>query len=158
MKIKVFSKPIAAARPRFVSHRGGGGHAYNPQETIAGKWLLSARSQLPEKPLTGPLEMSCLFVFPRTKSHFRTGKYSGILKDSAPLFHIQKPDLSNCLKFVEDCLNKEAYGDDSQIVESHMAKRWTNPGEECFTEIFIDEMPAPLLSFRYGSEMEKGTT
>jgi len=133
MKITVPGKPIAKKRPRFV-RRGKGVITFNPQETEEGKWLLLAQGQIDEK-IIGPVKMICRFVFERPKSHFGTGKNSGVLKASAPQYHIQKPDVDNLQKFVKDCLNGVAYRDDSQIVSVVALKEW---GDEAVTEIEME--------------------
>uniref|UniRef100_A0A6M3LIP7 Putative endodeoxyribonuclease n=1 Tax=viral metagenome TaxID=1070528 RepID=A0A6M3LIP7_9ZZZZ len=141
MKIIIPGKPIAKARPRFV-RRGKHVITFNPQETEEGKWLLSARGQIP-KPIEGPIEMFCEFVFDRPKSHFGTEKNSDKLKPSAPYFHTNKIDVDNLLKFCNDCLNGEAYKDDCQIVELTGIKRWANEGESAKTIISMLALEEP---------------
>ena len=138
IKIVIPGKPIAKSRPRFV-RRGEYVITYNAQETEEGRWLLSARGQIPE-PIQGPVEMFCEFIFDRPKSHYGTGKNSNKLKPSAPAYHTQKPDTSNLIKWVEDCLNTEAYKDDSQIVELTGIKRWADIGEGAKTVISMIEL------------------
>ena len=41
----------------------------------------------------GGINVTLDFRFPRLKSHYRTGKYSNILRDDAPLYKITKPDI-----------------------------------------------------------------
>ena len=89
--------------------------------------------------------MAVIFYFPRPKSHFRTGKYSTHLKETAPDMHITKPDASNLLKFVEDALQQckkwdGFYKDDSQIVEVKAEKYYVSQGEQARTEVMIDEI------------------
>ena len=53
---------------------------------------------------------------PRPKSHYRTGKYSHLIKaKNARAFHGVKPDIDNLVKFYMDLMNKVFYVDDSQI-------------------------------------------
>ena len=50
------------------------------------------------------------FQFPWPKKWYRTGKYSGQLKDNAPIEHTIKPDIDNLLKFVMDAMKNNKYG------------------------------------------------
>src|SRR5688572_29257665 len=78
--------------------------------------------------LTGSIVLTCRFYFSRKKCHYRTGKNAHILRDSAPTFHIQKPDLSKITRAVEDALTGVVWRDDSQITGygSGYGKYWTD--------------------------------
>ena len=134
--IVIPGKPISKARPRFV-RRGKGVITFNPQTTEEGKWLLMAKGQIKET-MTGAIGMSCEFMFARPKSHFGTGRNADKLKSSAPVYHAQKPDIDNLVKFVNDCLNGVAYWDDSQIVMIHADKTWAYGFGEARTEIWLE--------------------
>ena len=134
MIIAIPGKPISKARPKFV-RRGKGVITFNPQVTEEGKWLLMAKGQVTET-MEGAVRMSCEFAFERPKSHFGTGRNAAQLKNSAPIYHTQKPDIDNLVKFVNDCLNEVAYRDDSQIVMIHADKIWDSPAR---TEIWLEQ-------------------
>lgn len=72
-----------------------------------------------------PLLLDVSFYFERPASHFGTGRNAGKLKPSAPPEPISRPDLSNLVKLVEDALNENAFKDDSRIVRTTAAKRFT---------------------------------
>lgn len=77
--------------------------------------------------ITGPVSLSCVFLFPRPKSHY-TAK--GTLKPSAPTFHSVKPDGSKCLRSTEDALvDAGLLQDDARIAISSHTKRYTVSGE-----------------------------
>jgi Holliday junction resolvase RusA-like endonuclease len=133
-RIVIHGKPIAKKRPMFV-RRGKFVQTINQQETEEGRWLWEATPQLPDEIMHGPVKMFCIFSFERPKSHYGTGRNSGKLKPSAPDHHIQKPDADNLLKWVKDCLNGQAYRDDSQITNVGAIKRWSNKG---MTEIWME--------------------
>ena len=57
-------------------------------------------------------------------AHFRTGKYAGVLKDSAPTVMVSTPDVDNVAKFYLDALNGKAFVDDRQIVRLEATKRY----------------------------------
>ena len=75
----------------------------------------------------------------RPKSHYRTGKYSHILKANARAFHSVKPDIDNLIKFYSDLLNKRFYVDDCQICALAAIKvySWENNPR---TEVTIQEI------------------
>jgi Holliday junction resolvase RusA-like endonuclease len=73
---------------------------------------------------TGPVELQVEFCFARPKSHYGTGKRSNILKPSAPLCHIQKPDRTKLLRCIEDAFKGVLWEDDSQVISGAVSKRW----------------------------------
>lgn len=79
------------------------------------------------KPLSGPLEMAVGFYFPRPKSHFRTGKHDGELKDSAPAYCATKPDLDKLVRAIGDAITGVVCRDDSQLVQVLAAKHYGLP-------------------------------
>ena len=84
--------------------------------------------------------MGVVFYFNRPKSHYRTGKYSYLLRDDAPTHHTKTPDVDNLAKFVADSFNTHFYKDDSQIVELKAEKYYISQGEQARTEVMIDEL------------------
>jgi Holliday junction resolvase RusA-like endonuclease len=76
---------------------------------------LNARQSSP--PLTGPLSVSAVFTMPRPKGHYRTGKLSHLIRDSAPCHPASMPDLSKLLRSTEDALTDAGiWADDSLVV------------------------------------------
>ena len=135
VKISIPGKPIAKARPRFA-RRGKFVSAYSPQATEEGLWILSAREQLKGKTILGALKMDVVFYIDRPKSHY--GK-SGV-KKSASVHPTGKPDLSNYVKFAEDCLNECFFWeDDSFIIEINAKKLYSaTPRTEIEITSFCD--------------------
>lgn len=110
--ITIPGEPVAQARSRSTRS----GHHYDPQKKLKDGIKLLIKSQVKGmEPLTGSLTLKCTFRMSRPKSHYGTGKNSGILKMSAPYYHTIKPDLDNQLKFVMDCLNGIVWKDDCQV-------------------------------------------
>lgn len=60
---------------------------------------------------SGPIMLECVFVMPRSPSHF-TGK--GALKKGAPM--VPQKDLDKLIRAVGDALSKVVYRDDVQII------------------------------------------
>lgn len=66
-------------------------------------------------PLAGAVAVTATFVFPRPKSHYRTGKLSHVLRDDAPFYKSSKPDVDKLQRALYDSLTGTILGDDSQI-------------------------------------------
>ena len=80
-----------------------------------------------------------IFYMPRPKSHYRTGKFSHILKDSAPSFHTKKPDVDNLSKAVLDAMTDAGIlSDDSIVVQHYIYKKYTE--RETGVKIEIEEL------------------
>ena len=113
MTIEIPGEPIAQPRAR-VSTRNGVSRAYVPashpvhayRQAIALTWR-SAVGRM----FLGPLRVTIELTFTRPKSAKRS-------------HHTVRPDLSNCVKAVEDSLNGIAWADDSQIVEEISRKAY----------------------------------
>ena len=82
-------------------------------------WMASVAHAVSEAisgfPLKGPVGLHMQFVMPRLKSHFRTGRFSAILRDDAPRYHITRPDRGKLQRAIEDALTGIAYLDDAQV-------------------------------------------
>lgn len=118
-------------------HRHRGKFTYDPSAKDKERFLFKSIKHRPEEPITTPLRIQMEFVFSRPKSHYRTGKYSTLLKEHIPTMHITRPDTDNLVKFVLDSLNKVFYKDDSQICEVIAVKRYIDAGEKPKTEVMI---------------------
>lgn len=81
------------------------------------------------------LEVS--FYSARPKSHYKTGKNAGLLREDAPVMNAHKPDVDNLLKFVMDAMNGVFYKDDGQIV-TIIVNKFYSPNPR--TEIGISEL------------------
>ena len=73
--------------------------------------------------LVGPVGAWAVFFMPRPKSHYRTGKYKNLIKDSKKhLENTSKPDLTKLWRPVEDALTGIVWKDDSQVCLSCLRK------------------------------------
>lgn len=72
----------------------------------------------------GPLGLIIWFQMPRPQGHFGTGRNAGILKESAPKKPQSKPDVSKCVRAIEDSLTGIVWKDDSQVVYILTGKRY----------------------------------
>ena len=87
--------------------------------------------------IDGPIHLSCTFYFPRPKSHYRTGKNAGRLKDTAPHYHANKPDLDKLIRAIGDSLSGVVFRDDSEVVAMRPIKYW---GEPARVEITVERL------------------
>ncbi len=117
IKITIPGIPVAKGRPR-VTKWG----TYTPEKTVNYENLVQF-SYLQQykglEPMQGYLKMEIYFLMPIVAS---TSKKRKQLMLERKILPDKKPDLSNMVKSIEDALNKIAYHDDSQIVESHLYK------------------------------------
>ena len=111
--------PIAKGRPRLGKHG-----TYTPTKTVNYENLvqLCYMDQADGVKLEGALQMVIDLFFPIPKSYSK--KRVEAIKEMEEL-HTKKPDASNCLKSIEDALNRFAYDDDSQIVGLTARKHYT---------------------------------
>lgn len=77
--------------------------------------------------LTGPLECAVLFVFPRPKSHYRTGRNAHELRATAPAWHTSKPDADKLQRAIGDALTGVLIRDDALICAWKVEKRYGEP-------------------------------
>ncbi len=86
----------------------------NPWAAMIG---LMARENGCTAPASGPISVGMQFSMPRPKSHFRTGKNSGMLRLDAPGFSDKTPDLDKLVRCVLDALTGIVYHDDRQVAK-----------------------------------------
>jgi len=98
-------------------HSKLGNHTYDPSSKDKSEFVSKMAKFLPKKPLEGPIKAELRFYEKRPKSHYRTGKFSNLLKKGVSNINTSKRDIDNFVKFVLDSLNKKMYHDDSQIFE-----------------------------------------
>ena len=118
----------------------------------AGQWKTDvkkfAKDAYPSgRPIRGAVKVRCIFHILRPKGHYRSGKNSHLLRDSAPKYPVTKPDSTKLFRGTEDSLKHIILADDSQVVKQYVAKRYSDtPGahiiiwlleedqEKCLTE------------------------
>jgi len=118
------------------------GHTYDPSAKDKQDFYYQVAKYKPIVPYCFEIRLQLFFWMPRPKHHYRTGKYSHLLKTNAPKYHSYKPDISNLVKFVEDALagKNGFFVDDSQIVELGAVKIYETPNISPCTEIIIREV------------------
>lgn len=115
---------IINGRPRFFKNDAAAGAEHD--------YLMLCAPHQPAGPICGPVKLAVEFTFPWRK---REPKWRLAL-GSAPM--TTKPDLSNAIKSLEDCLTKLGFWhDDGQVADLHVTKAW---GERVGILISIEEI------------------
>lgn len=74
-----------------------------------------------------PVEVDALFVFPRPKAHYRTGRNAHLLRDTAPAWCATKPDADKLARAIGDALTGVLLRDDNRIVNWRIRKVYGEP-------------------------------
>jgi Holliday junction resolvase RusA-like endonuclease len=121
--------PKPQPRPRACS-RHGKAFIYNAETDSMRDWKFAideVMARHTDKKLEGAFSVTLEFYMPRPKSHYRQGRFSHLLKDSAPIQHLVKGDVDNLTKTVLDQMTKSGYWvDDSQVIELKVSKHWND--------------------------------
>ena len=137
MTVVIPGKPVPQPRPK-VCRRGGFVSTFTPDNGIVAfkaDVALRVRAALAGKVHRGPVKIAVAFEFVRPPSHFSITKKNGkVLKATAPEWVVDG-DWDNFAKGACDAINGIAYGDDIQIVDAHVTKRY---GVETVTTITIE--------------------
>ena len=135
----ILGDPKAQKRHRTIT-KGRGGHqlpfarTYDPSAIDKRDILRVVQAGAPEKPLDEPLRVDIKLYYQRPKGHYGTGRNSGKLKSSAPLWHTKKPDRDNADKIILDALSGIFWRDDSLICAGEITKQYSDKPR---TEIYI---------------------
>jgi len=116
IKLVVLGEPKAQARHRHFT-KGTFSGTYDPSKNAKETFASILQREAPKEPISGPISLELVFYMSRPRNHYKTGKNSEMLKDSAPEYHSGRPDLDNLTKFVQDSLNKIYYRDDALICQ-----------------------------------------
>ena len=106
--------PTATAQMKKVRVVRGRPMFYEPSGVKAAKTLLMSALRLhrPKEPMTGALELTAVWKFPR-----------GRHKDGA--YRVTRPDTDNLQKMLKDCMTQTVFWkDDAQVVREVVEKRW----------------------------------
>ena len=118
--------PTATAQEKKVTVVNGKPVFYDPAPVKAARNLLTKSLFLhrPDKPLTGPLALNVLWLFPKGSSH-KHGEW-----------RVTKPDTDNLQKLLKDCMTKCGFWkDDAQVVRETVEKRWADEPVGIYIEI-----------------------
>jgi Holliday junction resolvase RusA-like endonuclease len=118
VKTIIYVEPTPKARPRFGITKTGKRYAYKEKRSAHAEALIRENVlKLGQRFDAGtPLKMEITFYRQRPKSLPKRVKYP-----------VQKPDLTNYLRLVEDSLEGYLYSSDSNIVEIKATKGFGEP-------------------------------
>lgn len=129
----VTGEPKAQPRPRAFARKFGDkwqARVYDAKTAEGWKSLVAdaAKRNRPASPFAGPVIVHLVFWMPRPKSHYRSGKHAGNLREDAPFFHTSKPDRDNLDKAVLDALTQLGFWkDDAQVCDGSLRKLYGEP-------------------------------
>lgn len=118
--------PTATAQEHSVKMVHGRPVFFDPPNVKDAKELLIGNlvRNKPEKPLTGPIELTALWLFPKGNSH-RHGEW-----------RTTKPDTDNLQKLLKDCMTLVGYWkDDAQVVSERVQKCWSDDPTGIYIEV-----------------------
>ncbi|WP_143314265.1 RusA family crossover junction endodeoxyribonuclease [Clostridium sp. HBUAS56017] len=126
--IKVEGKIKGKARPRVYN-----GHAMTPEDSVNYEnWVKLCYQQQAGKYFEGPVRAAITAYYKIPKSYAK--KRIKAIREGLE-YPQKKPDADNIAKILLDSLNKIAYGDDSQVVELIVKKKFTEEIERVEFEI-----------------------
>ena len=118
--------PTATAQEKKVSLVNGRPVFYDPAPVKAARKLLigSLIVHKPDQPITGPVALNVVWLFPRGKSH-KHGEW-----------RVTRPDTDNLQKLLKDCMTRCGFWkDDAQVVREAVEKRWSDDPTGIYIEI-----------------------
>ena len=132
IKIRVYGELKGQPRPRAFARRMGDGkfvaRVFESGTAEGWKSLIAAEAakHRPAEPISGPVFVNAYFIFPRPKSHYRTGKRANELRADAPEWHTSKPDRDNLDKALLDALTQLGgfWRDDCQVCAGVLQKSY----------------------------------
>ena len=111
---------------RLVALKGHGVRAFKSQKgkQVENDLINLLAPHAPERPLEGPVSLKVSWVWPWRKGDSKKVR----AKKAIP--YTSRPDLSNLVKMLEDCMTRLAYwNDDAQVAELEIRKALgDNPG------------------------------
>jgi Holliday junction resolvase RusA-like endonuclease len=129
-------EPVSLKRHR---HRLKGG-TYDPSKKEKDDFIKSI-VDFPTEKMSKPIKCILHFYCKRPKTHYKTGKFANILKDTSPKYNTNNKDLDNMVKFVLDALNDKLYTDDSLIFEITCSKLYSEADGYIYVKFMeVDEV------------------
>ena len=94
-----------------------------------------------QRAATGAVSVTLDFLLPRPKGHLGTGRNAGVLRESAPVDPLSKPDLDKLARAVLDALTGIAWVDDAQVTDLVAAKRFSPRPDQAGVHVRVDHRP-----------------
>ena len=129
MKYVVPGVPVPLQRPRY----NGALRPYDAQKLVKQGWRYYIEQQHGNLPFyTSNVRLDCLFIFPIPRINIT--KVDALINT----YHKIRPDISNLVKFVEDCCEGILYRDDCIVVTG---TNWKILGTEPRTIFWVTPIP-----------------
>jgi Holliday junction resolvase RusA-like endonuclease len=135
------NKPLAFSVPGIPRPQGsktylGKGRMKESSPHLAGwreaiMWIArKAAGEIDWRPGTNKFVVDLVFAFPRPQTHYRSVNKQPVLRDDAPLFYDNTPDVDKLIRAVFDSLTLAGvWGDDKRAVGISARKVYaTHPG------------------------------
>lgn len=135
--VKEWGRENECGCPIMVNHLADNHEALDNWRKVVG-WV--ARNAYKGDILRGALAVEALFVLPRPKGHFGTGRNAEVPKDSSPAYPATTPDLDKLTRSIGDALKGVLWTDDSLIVRWYVGKDYAAPGEGARVEFRVWRM------------------
>jgi Holliday junction resolvase RusA-like endonuclease len=123
--------------------RGGKPVIVHDNPDALGKWrdAVNAKARLTRCSFRDrPVEVDMLLWLPRPRSHYRTGRYKHLLRDTAPAFPVAKFDSDKLARAVLDALTGVLYAGDGQVTDVIARKRYADLGAPSGAVIRVREV------------------
>lgn len=133
----VFGTPAPAGSKRALLAPGSSRPVVVDASTSTKPWQAAVRAEAAAVMDGRPLINSAVWVemrffFPRPKAHYGTKG----LRESAPEYRTQKPDVIKLARAAEDALTGVLWRDDSQVVSAQLRKGWGEPAR-CEIKVMV---------------------
>jgi Holliday junction resolvase RusA-like endonuclease len=142
IQFTVYGEPVAQGRPRATTING---HIrmYDPKKSSDFKNYvrLVASEHRPDKLLEGPISLT-VKVYKKTLKSFSKKKIAAA--ESGQLRPTSKPDVDNYVKGVKDALKNVIWKDDSQVVDLHISKWYSETPRIEVTIVPLEEQQQTL--------------
>jgi Holliday junction resolvase RusA-like endonuclease len=143
IQFTVYGEPVSQGRPRATTVNG---HIrmYDPKKSSDFKNYvrLVASEHRPDKLLEGPISLT-VKVYKKTLKSFSKKKIAAA--EAGQLRPTSKPDVDNYVKGVKDALKNVIWKDDSQVVDLHISKWYSETPRVEITIIPLDAQQQTLL-------------
>ena len=125
--LKVNMNPLSQRRHK-ARRAGNRVIMYDPSSKDKDRFKKECVEFEPKQPLEGAISVSMVFSMPRPKSHYMAGRFSHLLKKTAPDQHVSRPDIDNIIKFYLDAMTGAFWKDDACVCTVEASKIYSKQG------------------------------
>lgn len=138
---------LGTPQPQGSAIRGrfGGIHDANRalapwRQAVIAEAIRAMEMYADEYPITRPVTVELDAYFVRPKSHYRTGKNAGMVREAvAGMAHAQKPDLDKLQRALGDALTIAGVIRDDSLITRWLAAKWW--ADSAFMSVLVSEEP-----------------